>query len=285
MYDPNKPSVRRFIGHAKILGVEVALSADSVDPTRCRLAVGENVEHVGYVRFGAAWVELQLVKGWKRFGLRKFSAGRAQVKALLTEITDRERLATERRAGALAWQRADEERIAAERAHRDAMRTAAVDLQARFDDMLVERGIVGKSVGFRVVGGGPAIMSHVPATAPTEANLSVDMPLALADAARLLDLLVEHGFVRSIRPPPFKASVGEVALFTKILDGGRIVRCTGCHHPARVVPERESSCAVCGRSLAGAPTTTAQVYKASRADDAPVPYVEGAAVTGASDGN
>lgn len=68
------------------------------------------------------------------------------------------------------------------------------------------------------------------------------------------------------------ATIGAVSVLLP-LDGGRCVRCVGCSHPARVTPDRVPPCPVCGRSLANATPCTDAEYRASRADDAPVPFV------------
>lgn len=67
------------------------------------------------------------------------------------------------------------------------------------------------------------------------------------------------------------ASVGAVEIRTRLLDGGYYVRCVACLHPHRVTDEA-GACVACGRPLAGAPRTTEATYRASRADDAPIPY-------------
>lgn len=71
------------------------------------------------------------------------------------------------------------------------------------------------------------------------------------------------------------AKIMDVTVFALILDGGWFVRCDGCGHPARVVPSEPRACPVCGRpGLLDCPRTTVDVYRASRADDAPIPFVE-----------
>lgn len=71
--------------------------------------------------------------------------------------------------------------------------------------------------------------------------------------------------------------VGNVSVFTKILDGGWFARCAACWHPARVTPrngeEPYATCAACGRSLFNAPETTHATYRASRDDNASIPFV------------
>lgn len=64
-----------------------------------------------------------------------------------------------------------------------------------------------------------------------------------------------------------------VTVFHRILDGATPWRCGGCRHPYRARrDEVHGACPVCGWWRTDSEACTAEVYRASRADDAPVPF-------------
>lgn len=68
-------------------------------------------------------------------------------------------------------------------------------------------------------------------------------------------------------------TVSEVAVITRILDGGSFWRCASCRHPYRLAGGAPHGvCGVCNHRRSDSEPCTAEVYRASRADDAPVPY-------------
>jgi hypothetical protein len=69
------------------------------------------------------------------------------------------------------------------------------------------------------------------------------------------------------------ATASAVFVIDNYLDGGKFWRCGGCRHPYRMAEGRDHGpCGVCGHPRKDSEPCDRATYRASRADDAPVPF-------------
>lgn len=151
----------------------------------------------GVVEFNEGSVSVLRGDGsWTLFGLPKKTKGRAQARRIYDEIVYADRRAAER----VAAIEAQQARAIAEKAHREEMLASARSLQATFDGLMADRSLPN-NCGVRFYVPGSSGGSYVPSYAPWRASVMTSLEVTPENAARLLDLLVEHGFIRPMRRP------------------------------------------------------------------------------------
>ncbi len=141
---------------------------------------------------------VRLLRGdgrWESFPLPKNTRGQQQARLLYTEIVECDRLEAERRDRQVAALDAEIQRRDADKAHRAALAQACAELQERFHAIVAARQL-DAHCGVRFYVADASRVGASPSYPPTRAAVIADLHVTPEEGGRLLDLLLQGGFLR-----------------------------------------------------------------------------------------